>query len=84
MKLDELLNSVPRYYTVKFQVWHDNFTQKWRCDCYAWQTYAGFNEPTVIGVQESDASRSEAMCSDRKSTRLNSSHEWISRMPSSA
>ena len=23
-------------------------------------------------------------CQDRKSTRLNSSHEWISRMPSSA
>ena len=23
-------------------------------------------------------------CTDRKSTRLNSSHEWISRMPSSA
>ena len=26
----------------------------------------------------------EAIPSDRKSTRLNSSHEWISRMPSSA
>ena len=25
-----------------------------------------------------------AMLEDRKSTRLNSSHEWISRMPSSA
>ena len=25
-----------------------------------------------------------AVVSDRKSTRLNSSHEWISRMPSSA
>ena len=24
------------------------------------------------------------ICQDRKSTRLNSSHEWISRMPSSA
>ena len=24
------------------------------------------------------------MAADRKSTRLNSSHEWISRMPSSA
>ena len=24
------------------------------------------------------------LCIDRKSTRLNSSHEWISRMPSSA
>ena len=28
--------------------------------------------------------RSAAIGSDRKSTRLNSSHEWISRMPSSA
>ena len=26
----------------------------------------------------------DVMKSDRKSTRLNSSHEWISRMPSSA
>ena len=26
----------------------------------------------------------EAELADRKSTRLNSSHEWISRMPSSA
>ena len=25
-----------------------------------------------------------AIATDRKSTRLNSSHEWISRMPSSA
>ena len=30
---------------------------------------------TVIGADEKQ---------DRKSTRLNSSHEWISRMPSSA
>ena len=29
-------------------------------------------------------SRYEAENKDRKSTRLNSSHEWISRMPSSA
>ena len=27
---------------------------------------------------------SQAILGDRKSTRLNSSHEWISRMPSSA
>ena len=26
----------------------------------------------------------DALLTDRKSTRLNSSHEWISRMPSSA
>ena len=31
-----------------------------------------------------DQSYGQQMQSDRKSTRLNSSHEWISRMPSSA
>ena len=31
-----------------------------------------------------DPETSEAKAADRKSTRLNSSHEWISRMPSSA
>ena len=31
-----------------------------------------------------DVVRTIAMDADRKSTRLNSSHEWISRMPSSA
>lgn len=61
MQLDELLEQVPYHYTVKFQVWHDNFTQKWRCDCYAWETYTGFNNPTVIGSEDSKTSRSEAM-----------------------
>ena len=31
-----------------------------------------------------DTATTEAELRDRKSTRLNSSHEWISRMPSSA
>ena len=37
-------------------------------------------------VAETDLEKSDAsgFHSDRKSTRLNSSHEWISRMPSSA
>ena len=39
-----------------------------------------FNVFGVFDYQETDALRT----SDRKSTRLNSSHEWISRMPSSA
>ena len=31
-----------------------------------------------------DSLTEQVMATDRKSTRLNSSHEWISRMPSSA
>jgi hypothetical protein len=61
MGFDELLEQVPYHYTVKFQVWHDNFTQNWRCDCYAWETYTGFNKPTVIGSEDSKTSRSEAV-----------------------
>ena len=34
--------------------------------------------------QRSDARDLVLLDKDRKSTRLNSSHEWISRMPSSA
>ena len=37
-----------------------------------------------LGVPVADALRLLAADADRKSTRLNSSHEWISRMPSSA
>ena len=36
----------------------------------------------IQGVENND--RSVIQLLDRKSTRLNSSHEWISRMPSSA
>ena len=36
--------------------------------------------PGLMGVKLLEASSDR----DRKSTRLNSSHEWISRMPSSA
>ena len=39
----------------------------------------------VLGVSVAKAeSTSGIVVRDRKSTRLNSSHEWISRMPSSA
>ena len=40
----------------------------------------------ALGVTTSliEAMRTRALQEDRKSTRLNSSHEWISRMPSSA
>ena len=41
---------------------------------------AGFFEKRPTGLDRPLAS----MTADRKSTRLNSSHEWISRMPSSA
>ena len=39
----------------------------------------------VKALKEKEAAFSkDALTIDRKSTRLNSSHEWISRMPSSA
>ena len=38
---------------------------------------------TLPDMQNKDASLIQG-AKDRKSTRLNSSHEWISRMPSSA
>ena len=34
--------------------------------------------------EENAQIKAKAVAADRKSTRLNSSHEWISRMPSSA
>ena len=37
-----------------------------------------------FGLLESASVRTDYKYQDRKSTRLNSSHEWISRMPSSA
>ena len=39
---------------------------------------------TQAGVMVVNAPTSNIVSADRKSTRLNSSHEWISRMPSSA
>ena len=38
----------------------------------------------AVGVSEEEINEFEDEVGDRKSTRLNSSHEWISRMPSSA
>ena len=43
------------------------------------EALSGFNHPRATLVHAS-----EVVGIDRKSTRLNSSHEWISRMPSSA
>ena len=40
--------------------------------------------PDTIGLWGPDEDASGVDPQDRKSTRLNSSHEWISRMPSSA
>ena len=42
---------------------------------------AGVILAKVLGYEFVDA---DLVIQDRKSTRLNSSHEWISRMPSSA
>ena len=41
-------------------------------------------DPYTTFIPEEDADDYRFMTTDRKSTRLNSSHEWISRMPSSA
>ena len=38
----------------------------------------------VIKVEPIDGDRTRHLLGDRKSTRLNSSHEFVSRMPSSA
>ena len=46
----------------------------------------GYNiDSLAVGPTENpEISRMTIVLKDRKSTRLNSSHEWISRMPSSA
>ena len=45
----------------------------------------GAGEPDFDTPQHiKDAAAAALAAGDRKSTRLNSSHEWISRMPSSA
>ena len=38
----------------------------------------------ILGMNAIDLAMPHDIIKDRKSTRLNSSHEWISRMPSSA
>ena len=43
-----------------------------------------FGGPTITKDGVTVAKEIELKDKDRKSTRLNSSHEWISRMPSSA
>ena len=45
---------------------------------------AGQQTPVAIRATATTAAVTGAILQDRKSTRLNSSHEWISRMPSSA
>ena len=39
---------------------------------------------TTVAIKKRDDQKIRLASADRKSTRLNSSHEWISRMPSSA
>ena len=42
------------------------------------------NRRSIVGSMIGSIKETQEMLEDRKSTRLNSSHEWISRMPSSA
>ena len=43
-----------------------------------------FRNDQLLGEQKVELEAGKNLFRDRKSTRLNSSHEWISRMPSSA
>ena len=46
--------------------------------------YRGLQRLSFAYLDRADTGQLIARATDRKSTRLNSSHEWISRMPSSA
>ena len=46
--------------------------------------FKGSKKNTPYAAQTAAADAAKTAFEDRKSTRLNSSHEWISRMPSSA
>ena len=53
----------------------------------AFVTCSGLSKTYTVGGEEVKALDNVSLTvekGDRKSTRLNSSHEWISRMPSSA
>ena len=56
---------------------HWNPWVKRRKDLWGWCDLLCVKRDEVLAVQVTSSG-------DRKSTRLNSSHEWISRMPSSA
>ena len=43
-----------------------------------------YSDAAIVGGSTPASGRPAFIGEDRKSTRLNSSHEWISRMPSSA
>ena len=52
-----------------------------------WYMERGLKAPSRLGVAlwiSASAAADAAAAEDRKSTRLNSSHEFVSRMPSSA
>ena len=52
--------------------------------CIEIMTGASLPNGCSVVIQYEKSIRKEDKVQDRKSTRLNSSHEWISRMPSSA
>ena len=72
-----MLVTIPLYKNVQGQL--DNVLEKTR------ENLAGIRVIRAFGKEEEEIREFEARNNaDRKSTRLNSSHEWISRMPSSA
>ena len=58
---------------------HGEIFLEYECDVEGW-SWGQLECDSYVGYVPSKA----LMREDRKSTRLNSSHEWISRMPSSA
>ena len=61
-----------------------DFAPKVLVNCAAWTNVEGAESHFDEALSVNRAGARNMALADRKSTRLNSSHEWISRMPSSA
>ena len=64
------------------EVWNGILNKKYQKKIEA--GYERIFETYSVFFEKAQQMREETEKTDRKSTRLNSSHEWISRMPSSA
>ena len=82
--LQELANNGPQVAQLRqLQMLAKVPDQSSAAEISATKPQAAASQPNLTGLPDHLKSNLEAL-SDRKSTRLNSSHEWISRMPSSA